>query len=188
WAFRATVAGLLLVICALGAFRVGWLGAALVSLALVLVPAVQVRGPDGAEPRSIYLDRERLQWDVYRAAVTLKQAIRTLPPAEGATGFWYADAHVHLNSIPSVYGWTASRMSDGRPERHGMPVVEGGFLVVLPAYRFVCLLGASPAEIEAGRRALLALRPGAVVVRQGGWTGRAYSAYFEVLDPRPVDS
>jgi hypothetical protein len=184
WTFHATVAGVLLCVCALGALQAGWLGSALVSLALVLVPAVEVRGPDGAEPRGIYADRERLQWDVYKAAVMLKQAIRTLPPADGATGFWYANDHTHLNSIQSVYFWNASRMSDGGPERRGMPVVEEEFLARLPAYRFVCLLGESPAEIGAGRRALLSMRPGAVAVREGGWTGRAYSAYFEVLDTR----
>jgi hypothetical protein len=184
WKVYAALATLLLSLAALDPSRARRLRTVVVSLAVVLVPAVQLRGTDGGEPRSIYSSAGRGQWDLYRAAVALKEAVRSLPPDQGAIGFWYALGKPNLNSIQSIYSWNASRLSDNRPERHGMPFIEPDFIELMPGYEFVCILGENPAEMSLGRHALLALRPNAVSVRQGGWTGREYSAYFEVFDMR----
>ena len=71
-----------------------------------------------------------------------------------------------------------------RPERNGMPVIEPDFIELISQYPFVCILGESSTEMSLGRHALLSLRPDAKSVRLGGWSGREYSAYFEVFDMR----
>lgn len=63
-----------------------------------------------------------LEWDVYRAALELRQLASRYPPSSGSIGLWYANnTGSLLNSVQSGYLWGFSKVASPNDPKAGMP-------------------------------------------------------------------
>ncbi len=132
---------------------------------------------------AIHLSNPALEWDVYRAAVTLQRFISRYPPERGAAGFWYAGRqNSMLNSVQSMYLWGYSRLADPTDVNDGMPVVNHRLLNRIQVSRYLVLLAETERELEEGQRALGAAGVKTRTIGRDGYTGKVFSARYLMLE------
>jgi len=129
---------------------------------------------------------EAKEWDVYRGAIALTRFVDANVSPSQPIGFWYTgDAVSALNSLQSVYQWTATRVFP--VGSHGMPLVDNELRANVTKLRYLVLLGMSDAEIDRGLAALEAagLPPTEIDVKRAHFVRQKFSYTAALVQMKP---
>lgn len=130
-------------------------------------------------------DSQKMEWEVYRVAEQLIQAVPKKAVTPGDILFWYDNRVGNpINSIQSTYLWGFSKLNTNPPEDPGLPVLSFGQTARLnnPQWRFLGLLCDSSNELEAG---IAALRNHAIGFKEEDRRVLAagdYKVYWELVE------
>jgi hypothetical protein len=126
---------------------------------------------------------DRVETDVYRAALLFMATIPTLEQRPGAIRFWYNNGGTpgSLNSIQSTYLWEYSKLQRGDK---GMPYLGPPELELLhaPGVKWLGLLGTAEDQLAQGRTALIEQGIPHRTLEHHVLTSGSVTLYVELLD------